>query len=209
LRVSFSCSASDCLRARELHQLDLLELVLANDAAHVLPIGAGLRAEARRIRGQQYGQFRFVERLVAIEVRHRDFGGGDEPVVVVAIFARHETLRVGAAEEVFGKLRELAGSEQRFAVHHEGRQDFGVAVLARVKVEHEADQRALELRAVAPVDGEAGAGNFRRAFQVEDAELRAQFPMWFRLKRIFRDRSPSASPRRSAARCCQRALRRA
>ena len=37
------------VRPRELHQLDLLELVLADDAAHVASVGAGLAAEARRV----------------------------------------------------------------------------------------------------------------------------------------------------------------
>ena len=35
------------VRAREFHQLNFLELMLANDAAHILAIGARLTAKAR------------------------------------------------------------------------------------------------------------------------------------------------------------------
>jgi hypothetical protein len=40
-----------------------------------------------------------------------------------------------------------------------------------VLVEHEADEGALEFGAVAPIDGESGAGDFGGAIEVEDAEL--------------------------------------
>ena len=103
-------------------------------------------------------------------------------MIVVAIVARGKAFGVGAAEEVFGKLGKLAGAKQRFAVDDEGRQDFGIGLLARVQVEHEADQRALQLRAIAPVNGEAGSGDFGGPFQVEDAELRAQLPVRLRLE---------------------------
>ena len=79
------------------------------------------------------GQAGFVEDFVAIEVGDGNLGGGDEPVVVVAELAAGDGfgVGVGAAEEVLGKLGQLAGAEERFGVDHEGRQDFGVAVLLR------------------------------------------------------------------------------
>jgi hypothetical protein len=64
------------LGARELDQLDLLELVLADDAARVFAGRAGLGAEARRVGREGDGQARFVENFVAIEIGDGDFGGG-------------------------------------------------------------------------------------------------------------------------------------
>jgi len=52
----------------ELDQLDLLELVLANHAAHVLAVASRLAAEAGRVGAEAGGELRLVERLVAEEV---------------------------------------------------------------------------------------------------------------------------------------------
>ena len=103
--------------ARELDQLDLLKLVLADDAAHVFAGGSGFGAEAGRVGGEADGQPGFVEDFVAIEIGDGDFGGGDEPVVVVPEVAAWRRLRlgVGAAEEVFGELGKLAGAEEALA----------------------------------------------------------------------------------------------
>jgi hypothetical protein len=73
-------------------------------------------------------------------------------------------------EEVFGELGQLAGAEERLRVDHVGRQDFGVAVLAGVQVEHEVGEGAFEARSLAEVDDEARAGDLGGALEVEDAE---------------------------------------
>ena len=73
-------------------------------------------------------------------------------------------------EEVLRELGELAGAEEGLGVDHVGRQDFGVAVLAGVEVEHEVGEGALEACSLAVVDDEAGAGDFGGAVEVEDAE---------------------------------------
>jgi hypothetical protein len=46
-----------------------------------------------------------------------------------------------------------------------------------VQVEHEVDQRSLESGAGAEVDGESSPGQLGRSVEIEDAELRADFPM--------------------------------
>ena len=53
----------------------------------------------------------------------------------------------------------------------------GVAVLARVEVEHEGDQGALQPGARSEVDREAGAGDLGAALEVKDAECRPQVPV--------------------------------
>jgi hypothetical protein len=66
------------------HELDLLELVLADHAACVLAIRAGLRPEARRMRGVPARQRVCLEDLLAREVRHRNLGGRDQEQLLLA-----------------------------------------------------------------------------------------------------------------------------
>ena len=159
------------LGTREFHQFDLLKLVLADDAAHVTAIRTGLAAETRRVGAEADGQTIGVESFVAIQVGDGNFGGGDQPEVMFLTL-----------EEVVGEFGQLAGAEQAGGVDHERRQNLGVAVLARVDVEHEVDEGALEARADAPVDGEAGAGDFGGTLEIQDAEFGAKIPVGFGLE---------------------------
>ena len=128
------------LGPRELHQLHLLKLVLADDAAHVAAVGAGFAAEAGRVGAQRDGQLVGVESFVAKQIGDGDFGGGSEPEIVVSRILKRSSSN-------FGKL---AGAEEAGGIDQEGRQHFGIAVLARMHVEHEIDQRAFQPRARCP-----------------------------------------------------------
>ena len=79
------------------------------------------------------GRRDFVKDFVAVEVGDRDLGGGDQPVVVVLELAAGGGfgIGIGAAEEVFSELGQLAGAEEGLGIDHERRQDFRVAVLLR------------------------------------------------------------------------------
>ena len=72
-----------------------------------------------------------------MQVGERHFRGRDQVEVPVA----------GDLEQILLELRQVAGAAQRVGVDEERRLDFGVAVLARVQLEHEVDQRAREPRA--------------------------------------------------------------
>ena len=98
-------------------------------------------------------------------------------MVGVLKLAGFERALVVAVEEVLGELGELAGAEERLGVDHVGREDFGVAVLAGVQVEHEVGQRAFEAGSLAEVDDEARAGDLGGALEVEDAEALADLPV--------------------------------
>ncbi len=99
-------------------------------------------------------------------------------VVVFELAACHGfRVGVGAAEEVFSELGQLAGAEEALRIDHEGWQDLGVSVLLRMQVEHEADERTLEPRSGAHVDGKTRSAQFCGAFEVEDAERFAEFPV--------------------------------
>src|SRR4030065_554674 len=64
--------------AAEDHHLDLVELVLADEAADVLPVRPGFAPETGRVGDEAYRQDRTVEDLVAVDVRQRHLRGRDE-----------------------------------------------------------------------------------------------------------------------------------
>src|ERR1700738_40715 len=92
------------------YELDLLELVLADHAAYVFAVGAGLGAEAGCVGAEGDGELGFIEGLVAEEVGDGDLGGRDEPVVAVLKLAGLVGAFVVAVERVFGELGGLAGA---------------------------------------------------------------------------------------------------
>src|SRR5579883_576454 len=148
----------------DLHQFDLLELVLADDAARVLAVRAGLAAKAGRPGGDADGQRGGVEHGIGEQIGQRHLGGGNQPQV-----------RVFTLEEVGGELRQLAGPAHGLGVDERGRKDLGVAVATGVEIEHEVGEGALEAGAGAAIDGEARAGDLGRGGEVEHAQALAQF----------------------------------
>ena len=154
--------------------------MLADDAAHVAPIGARLAAETGGEGAELDGKPVRVERLVAVEVGHGDFGRRRQPQV-----------RVLNLEQVLGELGQLPGAEKARRVDQKRRQDFGIPVLARVRVEHEARQRAFELCAQAQIDGEAPPGDLGGSLQVQDAEFRSQVPVRLGLEIELARRAPA------------------
>ena len=50
-------------------------------------------------------------------------------------------------------------------------------MLTRVRVEHEVDERTLQLGALVKVDGEPRTGDLARAREVQDAEFGAEIPV--------------------------------
>jgi len=65
-------------RCGHLHQLDLVELVLADHPLHVLAVGAGLAPVARRERGVAPRQRGLGQHLTRMQRRQRDLRGRDE-----------------------------------------------------------------------------------------------------------------------------------
>ena len=105
----------------------------ADEAPGVLARRSRLRAKARRVRDVFQRQAIAIEDLVAMEVRQRHLSGGHQPQVLTF-----------DAECVGSKLRQIGGARHRRAVDEHGRQDLDVAVLARVRVEHELHQGPLQ-----------------------------------------------------------------
>ncbi len=103
---------------------------------------------------------------------------------------RGNQVEVPRAEKVLFELRQLAGAEGGIGVDEKRRQHLRVAPLARVQIEHEVDQRALEPRAGSELHREPRAGDLRGAREVENAEAFADLPVGLR----FEGEVPRLSP---------------
>ncbi len=126
----------------------------ADHAARVLAVAARLRAEAWRVRGEPERQRRGGDDLVAHEIGQRHFGGRDQ---IPASLVRCAALR--RPEQILLEFRQLAGADQCVGIDQVRHIAFGVAVLARVRVEHQLRQRPVQARDRAAQRIEAGAGN--------------------------------------------------
>ena len=153
------------LGRREAHELDLVELVHAEQAARVLARRARLAAEAGAERRKGEGKSRAVEDLVAEQVRDRHLGGRNREERVVA-------QRV----HVLLELRQLAGAGHRVAIHEQRHLRLLVAELARVQVDAEVHERALQPRAAPAIDDESRTGDLGAAREVEQPERFARPP---------------------------------
>ena len=122
---------------------------------------------------------RFDDR-VAHEVRQRHLCGRNQAQLVLAL----------EREQVRGELRQLARAEQRRIVDEIRHVRLGVAVLARVHVEHELRDRAMQVRDLALQDDEAAAGQLRGGIEVDEAELLAERHVIERLERELRRSAP-------------------
>ena len=131
-----------------------------------LPAAPASRRKHGRVGGVADRQVGGVEDLVAMEVRDRDLGRRDQ-VQLVAGHDVHLVFLVG----------DLPGPAGAVGVDDGRRPDLGEAVLAGVDVEEPVDEAALERRAGALVDREAGAGDLRAAGVVDDVERLAELPV--------------------------------
>ena len=152
------------LRLGHPHQLDLVELVHADQPAGLAPGRAGLAAETRRVGGIPHRQVAPRQQPVALEVGHRYLG------------RRHqEQLLAFGAVEVILELGQLAGARHAGTVHQEGHAHFGVAVFLGMHVEQEVDQRPLEACAGPAVNDEPAAADLGGVVEIEPALGGGQF----------------------------------
>ena len=101
------------LRGGELDQLDLVELMDADEAAGAEAGRPGLAAEAGRVGDEILRQIGEREDFLAVEVGDGHLGGGGE-VELVAL----------AAVKLLLELGQLAGADERLAADDEGRADL-------------------------------------------------------------------------------------
>ena len=131
-----------------------------------LPAAPASRRKHGRVGGVADRQVGGLEDLVAVKVRDRDLGRGDQVEVVA-----------GDDVHLVFLVRDLAGATRGVGVDDDRRPDLGHAVLGDVDVEEPVDQRPLERGTRALVDREAGAGDLRAAGQVDDVERLGDLPV--------------------------------
>ena len=115
--------------------LDLVELVRAQQSARVATRRAGLSPVARRGRHHPHRQVGFGEDLVAVERRQRHLGGRDAPQVVAL-----------DGEGVVGELRQLPARRERRRGDERGRADLleGVGVAVEGELAERPTERGAE-----------------------------------------------------------------
>ena len=151
----------------DLDQLDFVELVLANQATHILTVGAGLCPETRRECRIAQGKIVFFEDLLTVQIGQGHLGGGNQ----------EESLGLDP-EQVLLEFWQLPGAFEGRTVDHQRREHFGIAVLVGVQVGHEVDQRPLEASAQPLVDREPGTGQFSAALKIPGCRARAPRSQW-------------------------------
>ena len=110
-------------------ELDLVELVDAQQATGVAPGRPGLAAIATGVGHESHGQLRLVEYLAGDHRRERHLGRGDRPEVIA-----FEVVRVVA------ELRKVAGADHRVGLHDRRRTDLleGIAIAIEAVVDERA-----------------------------------------------------------------------
>src|SRR5512140_374398 len=152
-------------RRDEAYELDLVELMDADQPTRVFSRVAGLAPEARRVRGERIREHARLQNLASQQIRERHLGGGDEKEIVLG------------AVGVILEFRKLPRAGHRFASDEKRHPCLLVTLLPRVQVEQERHERADETRTLTPQHDEPGAGDLRTSGQIEDAELRTELPM--------------------------------
>ena len=149
-------------------QLNFVELVQADQAPGVAPVGACLAAETGGVGHVFEGELLSRDHLITVQRGDRDFGGGGEPEVVV-----------GALETLLGEFGQLARAGKAGAVHQDRRHHFGVAA-GGVAIEHEGDQGPLQPGALAQQRHETALGDAHRTLAtVEQSKPFGNLPVLF------------------------------
>ena len=145
-------------------ELDLVELVHAQETAGVASGRTRLAAVAGGGGGEAQGQHRLLEDLAPVHRRQRNLGGRDRPQVVA-----FEVIGV------VGEFRQVTGGCHRLGQHH--RRGTDLLVGRRVAVQRESGQRPQQAGAGAPVEGEHGTRETGAPFHVEQLQRLADLPV--------------------------------
>lgn len=157
-------------RTNDLHHLDLVELVHADQTAGVAAVRTGFRAEAWRVCSHFQRQSFLFHDLVAHQVGQRHFRRWDQRVVAAVGFFFQRT----GMEQVFAELRQLAGTVQRGVVNQIRHIGLQVAVLLGVQIQHELGQRAVHAGDLPFHHHEARTGQLNRGGKIQPAGHFAQ-----------------------------------
>ena len=147
-------------------QLHLVELVLAYQTFGILAVAAGLGAKAGREGRVCQGQLIFGQGFFPVQIGDRYLGSGNE-----VLFASHEF------EEILFEFRQLSCARHGLARNDDRSHDFGIAMFARMDIEHESGECAFQFGGPVPEYGKARAAEFGGTFEVQTSESLAYFEM--------------------------------
>ena len=120
---------SGLVRRGDRDELDLVKLMLADQAARVLACSARFGAETGRERDEAQWELGFAKDFFADEIGERYLSRRDQPAAI------------GGLEQIVGKFGQLPCADQRVVAHEQWRGDFLITEFGRVNVEHELAQR--------------------------------------------------------------------
>ena len=138
-----------------LNHLDLVKLVLANQATCVASGAACLGAKTRRVRRELDGELGLGHHFVAHKIGQRHLTGGNQVQRGVVGCSLAVLSALFGGKQVALKLGQLTGAAQALGVHHVRRVALGVAMLLGLNVQHERRQSAVQAGNRAFHDGEA------------------------------------------------------
>src|SRR5882724_11402875 len=107
----------------------------AENSSCLTASGAGLTPKTRRVSHKFFWKIDNRQNFLAVQVRQWHFGGRHEEK-----FAVFQAVHVGF------ELRQLSRADHAITPDQKWRAHFGVAVLARVQVDHEIDQCPFQFR---------------------------------------------------------------
>lgn len=164
----------------DFHELDLVELMHANEAARAEACAAGFTTEAGCVSGVIDRQLLVRHDFFAMQIRHGHLGGRDEVKIVL-----------GAVIHLIAEFRKLAGADEAIRFHQQRRADLLIAMLRRVQVEEEIDERTLQAGTGTFVNDEGAAGDFHAGFEVDHAERSSDGGVVLRFEGELRLRAPA------------------
>ena len=161
------------LGTHHLHQFDLLELVLAYQAAGIAAVGTRLGTKTGRVSDIAQRKLPGIDDAIAHKIGYRYLGGG---------YQVHRATVVINTEQILLELGQLPGAVETVGIHQVGHIGLGIAVVLAVLGQHELDQCAVQPCDAAGQGHEAGAGEFCRTFEIHAPVQLAEIDMIAHLK---------------------------
>ena len=155
-----------------LHHFNFFKLVLTDQPACVLAVRAGFRAKTWRVRDPLKRQFIFFKDFIAAQICHRHLSRRYQVIVVVA----------DQRKQILFKLRQLPGPAQTICVGNIRHINLLITMLMDLHVQHETDQRTLQLRKTPEQHSEAAARKSCRRFVVHKPQSFTDRNVVFRVK---------------------------
>ena len=148
------------LRFAEFDQLNLIELMLANQTSRILAVGACFTAKTGSRGNEVHGEVFFRQDFIRENIGHGNLGGGNQKVV--GSFHMKQ----------FGfKLGQIARSKEAAAVGHKGWEDLQITVLPGVHMQHEVHEGPFQQSPRAVIVGKSSSRNFAGPLRIKNSQI--------------------------------------